>query len=137
MPTGNHIQQGQSVQYNSIPPTSGDHSEQWADCGFYDEGLPDELITHNLEHGNIVLSYNLTETQAVEDLKRIWRGLPGVEQWGVARFYDQIPAGTVALAAWGRLETISGADVFPGGLRQIASFFTANAGNMGPERIPC
>ena len=48
----------ESVFYITLPPTSGDHWERWADCGFYDSGLPDELIVHNLEHGNIVVSYS-------------------------------------------------------------------------------
>ncbi len=137
MPTQSHVLQGESVQYNSTPPTSGDHWEQWADCGFYEEGLPDELITHNLEHGNIVLSYNFVDQRTVDGLKIIWRGFPDVAQWGVARFYDKIPVGTVAVAAWGRLDTVIRADVSSGVLRGLAQFFDANAGNLGPEHIPC
>lgn len=137
MPTRNHIGPGQSVQYNSTPPTSGDHSEQWADCGFYDEGLPDELITHNLEHGNIVVSYNLAGQQEVDVLKSVWPDLQAAEQWGIARFYDKIPVGTIAVAAWGRLDTITEVDVIRNSLNRIDQFLASYAGNLGPERIPC
>ena len=56
--TKNHLAQGQTVVYSTTPPISGDHWDSWAECGFYENGLPDEFTTHNLEHGNIVISYN-------------------------------------------------------------------------------
>ncbi|MFQ6028014.1 MAG: DUF3105 domain-containing protein, partial [Dehalococcoidia bacterium] len=59
MPTRNHVPEGQPVNYTSIPATSGDHWAEWAECNFYLHEIPDERITHNLEHGNIVISYNL------------------------------------------------------------------------------
>ena len=57
MPSMNHVPEWQSVAYSTTPPTSGPHWDRWADRGFYPDGLPDELIAHNLEHGNIVVSY--------------------------------------------------------------------------------
>jgi hypothetical protein len=69
MPTANHVPDGDSVDYNTTPPTSGDHLAGWADCGFYPGGLPDELIVHNLEHSNIVVSYNLPADDDVARLR--------------------------------------------------------------------
>ena len=43
---------------NSSPPTSGPHWRHAADPGFYGTELPDEELVHNLEHGQIVVSYN-------------------------------------------------------------------------------
>jgi len=137
MPSQNHLPEGQSVEYNSTPPTSGDHWGRWADCGFYEEGLPDELITHNLEHGNMVLSYNLTQPQAIELLTSVWPGMQTTKQWGIARFYDKIPVGTISVAAWGRLDTITVADDIRNSLNRIDQFMVTYAGNLGPERIPC
>jgi hypothetical protein len=132
MPTALHVPEGELVAYNTTPPTSGDHWEGWADCGFHEEGLPDELIVHNLEHSNIVVSYNLAAGEDVELLRNVIDSLGLAAVWGVTRSYDKVPEGTVALAAWGRLDAVRGVD-----RGRISSFFDAYAGNLGPERIPC
>jgi len=132
MPTRNHLPEGQAVAYSTTPPTSGDHWERWADCGFYSDGLPDEVIVHNLEHGNIVVSYNLPEEQDIAALRRAMGSIALAEEWGVTRFYDKIPEGMVAVAAWGRRARMPGVD-----LDGLASFFPAFAGVVGPERIAC
>ena len=54
------------------------------------------------------------------------------EDWGVARPYDRIADGQVALTAWGRVHTMTG--VNPG---EIELFFEAFAGSLGPERFTC
>ena len=132
MPTEDHLPEGQTVEYSTVPPTSGDPLRIWADCGFYEDGLPDELITHNLEHGNIVVSYNLADQQQVDQLRTIMDNIDISADWGVTRYYDKIPEGTVALAAWGRLDTIKGID-----RERIATFFGAYSGQLGPELIAC
>ena len=132
MPTRDHVPEGQEPFYLTLPPTSGDHWQTWADCGFYEDGLPDELITHNLEHGNIVVSYNLAVQKDIEYLRTIFDSFDLAAEWGVFRFYDKIPEGTVALAAWGRLETMQSVD-----RERIATFFDAFSGQLGPELIAC
>lgn len=54
----NHIPVGQKVKYNSNPPTSGDHFEDWIRSGVYDEVKEDGLLIHSLEHGYVIISYN-------------------------------------------------------------------------------
>ena len=44
-----HIREGHGVNYSSTPPTSGKHWPRPAESGFYEEGLPDERITKNME----------------------------------------------------------------------------------------
>ena len=132
MPSANHVAEGQTVEYSTTPPTSGMHWGRWADCGWYSDGLPDEVITHNLEHGNIVVSYNFTNPAQVSELRQVLDGMDQFQNWGVARSYDKIPDGQVALSAWGRLATAKG--VAAG---EIEFFFEAFAGLMGPERIAC
>lgn len=53
-----HIPEGEIVEYNSNPPTSGPHYEQWEKPGIYNRPLQDEKLVHSLEHGYIVISYN-------------------------------------------------------------------------------
>ena len=132
MPTRDHVAQGQTVAYSTTPPTSGDHWDSWADCGFYPDGLPDELIVHNLEHGNIVVSYNLASQSEIDQLRAALESIDLVEEWGVIRSYDKIPEGMVSVAAWGRRARMPGFD-----LEGLDSFFAGHAGAVGPERIAC
>ena len=133
MPTRNHVTEGQVLVYNSIPATSGGHWPQWSKCGFFEAALPDERIVHNLEHSNIVVSYNLTTPKEVEQLREVVGSIGLAERTGVARLYNKIPEGTVALAAWGVSDTMTGIDE-----ERIATFFENYAGTLGPEgNIPC
>ncbi len=132
MPTRSHVAEGVPVTYNSIPPTSGNHWPQWSRCGFFPLRIPDERLVHNLEHGNIVVSFNLATSEEVDRLRKALEEIDISADWGISRSYDQIPIGTVALAAWGFSDTMPG--VIP---ERIRSFFEAFAGEQGPERIPC
>lgn len=132
MPSAHHVPEGQKVEYSTTPPTSGMHWATPAPCGFYPEGLPDERIVHNLEHGHIVVSYNLTNPAEVTELRQVLIDMARYEEWGVARSYDKIPEGQVAVAAWGRLSTSEGVSA-----ADIGLFFEAFAGLMGLERVPC
>ncbi|MSQ06170.1 MAG: DUF3105 domain-containing protein [Dehalococcoidia bacterium] len=132
-----HVPEGRTVIYSTIPPTSGQHWPRWADCGFYPEGLPDERIVHNLEHSNIVVSYNLTPAEASQ-LRQTVDDVDLSRAWGVTRYYDKPEPGSVSLAAWGVLDTMRGVD-----RSRIKRFFEAYAGRLGPEideqgiGIPC
>ena len=128
----NHIAEGTQGSYNSQPATSGNHWSAPARCGFYEEQLPDELVVHNLEHGNIVVSYNFVLESDVSVLRDTLDSIGLSQVWGVARFYDQIPAGEVALTAWGVMGVFPGVDP-----DRISRFFDAYAGGLGPERFPC
>jgi len=132
--TYEHVPVGDVVDYASYPPTSGDHwppGEQSA-CGFYEGGLDDERIVHNLEHGNIVISYNLIDPETIDQLRDAMDDVGLAQSWGVARSYDKMPEGQVAVAAWGVIDTMDGVDA-----ERIKIFFEAYSGNLGPEQLPC
>ena len=128
----NHVPEGQRVDYQDAPPTSGQHWPTPAGCGFYTESLPDERIVHNMEHGNVVVSYNFTNPAQTTELRQALDNVGLFEKWGVARPYDRIPDGQVALSSWGRVHTMTG--VNPG---EIELFFEVFAGELGPERFTC
>ena len=127
-----HVPETDSVSYSTTPSTSGKHWGRWAQCGFYQDGLPDERITHNLEHGNVIVSYNLTAGEDVSRLRDVLDDIDFFPAWGLARYYDKIPNGQVALTAWGVLDTMEGIDA-----KRIQQFFDAYSGTLGPERIDC
>jgi hypothetical protein len=128
----NHVPEGQKVGYSDSPPTSGEHWSRPASCGFYTQDLPDERIIHNLEHGNIVVSYNFANPAQVTGLRDALEDIELFDDWGVARPYGRMADGQVAIAAWGHLHTMDG--VSPG---ELALFFEALAGVNGPERFTC
>jgi len=127
-----HIDNDQTVEYSTSPATSGDHWATPTSCGFYEDGLSDERIVHNLEHGNIVVSYNLASEEEVDQLRDALESIGKSAIWGVARSYDKIPSGTVAVAAWGVLDTMQEVDE-----DRIKTFFDTYSGALGPERIVC
>ena len=134
-----HVPDGQAVSYNSTPPTSGAHWEVWAGCGVYDTEIPDERIVHNMEHGQVVISYNLSDPQEVTSLFGVVDGLSEFNRWGVLRRYSKIDEGTVAMTAWGVM------DVFPGvDEARIEKFYKTYRANQFSEEtsslrraIPC
>ena len=132
MATRNHVPEGDTVNYSTVPPTSGDHWAEWSQCGFFDYQLADERTTHNLEHGNIVISYNLATPEEVDELRDAFDDIGLARSWGLARAYDQIPQGEVVVAAWGVMDRMQGVD-----RDRLDSFFKAYSGTLGPERIIC
>ena len=130
-----HIKEPTPVNYADLghwPPTSGHHWPRWAKCGFYEEELPDELVVHNMEHGNIVISYNLINQKDIDSLKKSFSDISLSELWGVARFYSRIPEGQVSLSTWGVTDSFTDIDT-----PRIRRFFEAYHGILGPEKIPC
>jgi hypothetical protein len=131
---GEHIQSGQTGNYNSVPPTSGQH---WAapaapaPWGIKDTNLPNEVTTHNLEHGGVVIAYNNLSTAEVDQLKGIVRdmmssGYPKV----ILEPYPKLTDAKVALTAWTWLYKLPSVDQ-----TQIVRFFRAHYDPVeAPER---
>ena len=133
-----HIPVGETGSYSTLPPTSGPHWPATAQCGIYDEELSDELVVHNMEHGHVVISHNLSDPDQERMLKDLAEGLPGLKEWAIVRPYSKIKPGTVAMTAWGVMDRISGVDEE----RIIRFYRTYRANRLSPETqqlgpIPC
>ena len=101
-----HIPVGETANHSTTPPASGPHWPATAECGIHDEELPDELIVHNMEHGHVVISYNLPDLDEVRSLKELVEGsfeLRDFQRWGIFRPYSKIKSGTVDLDGLGVL----------------------------------
>jgi hypothetical protein len=124
-----HIEPGNPLpEYTSDPPTSGPHYTQTVRSDFREEALPDQNIIHNLEHGDIWISYNPRIPDAIrEDLK----------QFGAAKVVitpREANETDIALAAWGRLDTFNvEGDTLP--IERIEDFIKRYT-NQGPEQVP-
>ena len=133
----NHIAPGSTFdgEYNSTPPTSGPHwGSGWAVCGFFDEEMPDEQVVHNMEHGQVIISYNLSDDGDIERLREIAGGLPGRRAWMIMRPYSEIGEGQIALTAWRWKDEFSIAELTE---ERVRSFYDAHRNNSGVESIPC
>jgi hypothetical protein len=115
-----HIPLGQkAVDWNTDPPTSGQHYDQPAEGGFYEVAPPDEQLVHNLEHGYIILYYNcagLNDTACTalhEDIQQ------SMSQAGVSRNTRtpkliaaprQTMENRITLTSWGRIYRVDSFD---------------------------
>ena len=137
--------------YLTTPPTSGRHWNGWVQCGFYTNPVPDERIVHNMEHGNIVVSYNLADQAQIDELQDAFDDIGLSNAWGVARPYDPgtvdadgnelFPEGTIALTTWGVIDKWNVREVDDADDHRIVGvdkdrierFFEAYSGKLGPE----
>ena len=85
-----------------------------------------------MEHGNIVVSYNLPAEEDVSALRDAVNDIGLNRVWGVSRPYSGIEPGQIVLNTWGVMDSFSGVDK-----DRIGTFFETYSGVMGPERIPC
>lgn len=98
-----HVNPPAEPAYKTDPPTSGPHYPFWTKPGFYKEPQARGALVHALEHGNIVIYYDLQNTPAdvVRQLESYARQYTG--QWdGVVVTPRQQPE-QVVLTAWRRM----------------------------------
>lgn len=93
------------IAYDQEPALGGPHNPAWANCGRYDEPVPNELAVHSLEHGAVWLTHppdiGDDDLQRLDDLAAaqshvLVSPLPGSE--------------TVIATAWGAQLTLTGVD---------------------------
>jgi hypothetical protein len=105
--------------YNSDPPTSGPHLPYIAPWGVHTRPIPPQLQVHNLEDGGVMVQYNCTCPDLVDQLR------------GVVSRYDKFvilapyPGMTsrIALTAWTRMDRLEQFDE-----RRITRFIDAYRG---------
>lgn len=126
----NHIPEGsQRPDYNSDPPTSGPHYPDPAKEKFYNKEIPDEFLVHNLEHGDIWISYNPRISDTVKnELKKFADDSKVIITLRPKNEFD------ISLAAWIRLDSFN---VENGVLDEVRiDDFIKRYKNRGPEKVP-
>jgi hypothetical protein len=154
----NHVADGTVItNYNSNPPTSGDHYANPANWGVFSEELKDEQVLHNLEHGGVWISYNCSvpeDNKAPKDFstqsafpktasvsavtseascKKLINNLESVAKSYRSKVIMSPRAkndSRIALAAWGKLWKFNRFNY-----DRVDEFVRANR-NHGPEFIP-
>ena len=130
-----HITPPQKGNYNTVPPTSGQHWNQAglapAAWGIKDATLPNEVTTHNLEHGGVVIAYNNLTPTETDQLKGIVRTLMnGTYRKIILEPYPALTDAKIALTSWGWLLKLSNVDQI-----QVVQFTRAHYSdpNFAPE----
>lgn len=124
-----HVSLGTPFDYNSNPPTSGPHFANPAEWGVYQEGIADQILIHNLEHGGIWIAYS----------PRIDAGLVAKLEAFHHEFGRKIIVAPrqandadIALAAWNHLDKFSASEYSE---ERVRAFIKAYR-NRGPEFVP-
>ncbi|MFN3929383.1 MAG: DUF3105 domain-containing protein [Thermoflexus sp.] len=121
-----HLQPGERANYRTDPPTSGPHSSEWVNPGFYTREQPPEHLVHSLEHGHVVIYYDDPGPEALQTLQAWARMFNG--QWdGVVVVPKRRLGRAVILTAWTHMLRLESFDV-----NAAAAFIDAFRGR-GPE----
>jgi len=129
-----HIVPPAKGSYNTVPPTSGQHYNQAgvapASWGIKDSTLPNEVTTHNLEHGGIVIAYANLTTAETDQLKSIVRALMNGTYRKIILEPYPLTNTKIALTSWGWLLNLQSFDQI-----QIVQFTRSHYSdpNFAPE----
>jgi hypothetical protein len=100
-----HIQPSQQPRnWNSTPPTSGDHLDTPLPAGVYDNEQDPRALVHNLEHGYVVIYYKGIPADQVEQLRQFVEARSSSKL--VLAPWSGLESNGVALTAWQNLETM-------------------------------
>jgi Protein of unknown function (DUF3105) len=101
---GDHIRPDQQPRdWNSNPPTSGQHLDTPLRPGVYDVEQDQRAVVHNLEHGYVVLEYKNLPADQVKELRDFVQERSGSKLLLTPN--SGLDSDGVALAAWQNLET--------------------------------
>ncbi|MBI4359594.1 MAG: DUF3105 domain-containing protein [Candidatus Jacksonbacteria bacterium] len=115
--------------YNSNPPTGGWHYGETAEDGAHKGEVADEYLVHNLEHGDIWISYHPRVSEEVKNELIEFGDEPRIVVTPrSANEHD------VALSSWGHLDAFN-LDGLPLDATRVSDFIKRYR-NKGPEKVP-
>jgi hypothetical protein len=94
----------QPDNWNSNPPTSGDHLATPLPPGVYDNDQDMRALVHNQEHGYVVILYKGIPADQVDQLRQFVEARNGSKL--VLAPWSGLESNGVALTAWQNLETM-------------------------------
>jgi len=66
-----HVESSVDVNYQTNPPTSGDHLAEAENWGIYTKEIDDKAAVHSMEHGGIWISYDDISKEDIKVLETI------------------------------------------------------------------
>jgi Protein of unknown function (DUF3105) len=133
-----HVNDSTPVQYETVPPTSGNHNPNPLADGAYTTPIGKGTSTspnvrnavHSMEHGRVEIQYN---PGLPEDEQLALKGIFDEEPDGMLMFPNPDLPGDVAVTAWTNMALCPSYD--PLVLDVIRNFRDTYLGN-GPEQVP-
>jgi hypothetical protein len=95
------------ICYNSNPPTSGPHTSTPQGWGNMENPAPKENIVHSMEHGGVYIWYNTNDQAAIDLIHSVVDDNRDRRRFVGSTIYNDMPANTVAITAWTRLDKFS------------------------------
>lgn len=129
-----HIESGaEHSSYSSNPPSSGWHYGNPAPVGFYAEAMPDEQVIHNLEHGDIWITYHPRVSEEIKETLRTHDVFDDPKVIITPREANEFDIGVVA---WERTDSFNLEEevLDEGSVTRIRNFILRYK-NRGPERV--
>ena len=116
--------------YQSNPPTSGPHSSTPMPFRVLDNPAPKENLIHNMEHGGVVVWYNTSNQDVINQLKSIVEDEIGRRRPVVMSLYTGMEPETIAVTSWTRLDKFPVADLQRS---RVTNFIDENDRRFNPE----
>jgi len=133
---------------NSNPPVGGPHwgagacppdpEDATAFCGpapwgIYRKPWPAGVLIHNLEHGGVVIWYNITDQQIIEELEDNITGKVKDGKILAMAPYPDMEQDTIALTGWGRIDKFPVSEYTKD---RVEDFIDAHLCRFNPESLP-
>ena len=120
-----HVSAGTSVEYQTNPPTSGDHLAQAENWGVYDKEIDDKAGVHSMEHGGIWISYKDIDDESKKVLEEIGKS----NSQSVIVSPRTANDNKIAIASWGRMTKLDSVD------KVLIQKYIDTYKNQGPEKL--
>ena len=133
---------------NSNPPVGGPHwgSSACADtadasppfcgpakAGVYREPWPPEPLVHNMEHGGVVLWYNTTNQEIVDELEDMFGDLVRNDKLVAMAPYPGMEPETIAVTSWARIDKFPVSEYTK---ERVDDFVDVHLCRFNPEDLP-
>lgn len=139
------LRAGETVSYNSLPPTSGPYAGAGVGWGIHEMPIPNEIQVAMLRRGGVLIQYRPVESPALPDpvaegLKRLvgrWRTFEPQKYCKLLLAPYALLDKKIALTAWGRLDKFDAEEITAESERRIREFIDKLSDAYNPERVRC
>ena len=114
-----------NVEYQTNPPTSGDHLAQAENWGVYDKEIDDKAGVHSMEHGGVWISYKDIGEADIAVLKEI--GKQNSQSTVVSPRLGN--DNQIVVASWGKLMRLESVD------KALIQKYIDTYKNQSPEKL--
>ena len=104
---GDVLDAGETVEYQTSPPTSGPSLADPIPWGVHEEQAPDEAVVRNLRNGGIVFNYQLASDSQQTELEAFVASLPGYPDCYIVQPHAAVDEGEITVTAWGWINTLT------------------------------